>query len=241
MYLVVAALLAGWLAPVPGGVTRGFDLGDNPFEGGRHRGADFAAPMGTPVRATCAGRVAVAGRVGTSGGVVTIRCGPWRVTELPLATIAVRRGRSVREGERIGTAASSPGHAGLHLGVRGATARFGYVDPLRFLTSPTTAPPVGPAARPRKRAARPAPAPAARPAPAMGPAPAPAVRPAPAIWPVPAPAARPAPPPGSNPPAPWPVWAGLGLALAGAVGVAARGRPRSRRSPLPHARGEPVR
>jgi murein DD-endopeptidase MepM/ murein hydrolase activator NlpD len=219
--LLALALLSAWIAPVPSHVTRSFDLGADPFEGGRHRGADFAAQPGTPVRAACGGRVAIAGRVGTSGRLVTIRCGPYRVTALPLRALAVHPGEAVREGERIGTAARSPEHAGIHLGVRRASDRFGYVDPLRLLGRPHThAPPAGPLppAQPRMRDGRPPPAPepAARPAPATDGA-------------------------GSSPVAPWPVWAGLGLALVGAVGTAAVRVPRSRRSALARASPEQVR
>src|SRR5687768_11105753 len=95
-----AAAAERWLAPVSGGVTRGFAVGPDPFAGGQHRGADLAATPGATVRATCGGRVAVAGRVGTSGRVVTIRCGPWRVTHQPLADIAVAAGTNVARGER---------------------------------------------------------------------------------------------------------------------------------------------
>ena len=61
---------------------------------GRHRGIDLAAAPGTPVRAACTGPVAFAGRIGAAG-IVTLRCGPWRVTHMPLATIAVRGGAVV--------------------------------------------------------------------------------------------------------------------------------------------------
>jgi hypothetical protein len=140
---------AGWRPPVPGAVVRGFDLGANPFEGGRHRGADFAAGPGAPVRAPCAGRVVVARRVGSSGRVVTIRCGPWRVSHMPLTTMAVRPGQSLRRGALLGTAAASREHAGLHLGVRREGVRFGYVDPLRFLGKDVHPPLAGGRRRPR--------------------------------------------------------------------------------------------
>src|SRR5919197_554756 len=126
MRLAVLALLlfaapaqaAGWRAPVGGAVVRGFDLGRNPFEGGRHRGADFAASPGAVVRAPCRGRVVVAGRVGSSGGGVTLLCGRWRVSVLPLARLSVRRGAVTRPGSRVGTLAASRTHVGVHLGVR---------------------------------------------------------------------------------------------------------------------------
>jgi hypothetical protein len=149
----VLALALVLIAPVTGSVERGFDPG-RPFEGGRHRGVDLAAAPGAPVRAACAGPVAFAGRIGAAG-IVTLRCGQWRVTHMPLAAIAARG--VARRGAVIGTVARSHEHAGLHLGVRRDGTRFGYVDPLRFLAP--RSPPLGPAPPPRvvrpPRAARP--------------------------------------------------------------------------------------
>jgi murein DD-endopeptidase MepM/ murein hydrolase activator NlpD len=197
-----------WQAPVPGAVTRGFEPGP-PFEGAHHRGVDLAAPPGSVVRAACGGPVMVARRVGSSGRVVTVRCGPWRVSVLPLAQVAVREGATVARGARLGTAAAGQDHAGLHLGVRREGRRFGYADPLRFLgTEPLAPPPLGspPGARRSPHGPR-----------AGGP---PAVRPKPI-------------PAGSNPAgpplAPWPAWLGLALLLAGAAGAGVRrAAPRSR-------------
>lgn len=195
------ALALVLIAPVTGPVAQDFDPG-RPFEAGRHRGVDFAAAAGTPVRAACGGPVAFAGRIG-GAGIVTVRCGRWRVTHIPLATIT-GRGR-VASGTPIGTVAASSGHAGLHLGVRRDGMPFGYVDPLRFMAGPATPVPLGRA--PRGRGPRP-----------VGPAP-PVVRPAPGLT-------RP-PPTASSPLAPWPAWAGLALVLAGA-GVSLRLRIRTR-------------
>ena len=196
MRLLVMLIL---VAPVPGELSRGFDPG-RAFEGGRHRGVDLAAAPGARVRAACGGPVAFAGRVGSSGGVVVVRCGVRRVTHMPLATIAVRAGAAVRRGAPIGTLAASAGHAGLHLGVRQDGTRFGYEDPLRFLGRRTPPVPLGRAPRP-PRLARP-------PRPPGAPGPPRLVRPPPR--PV---AARPA---NSLPVAPWPAWVGLALVLAGA-------------------------
>ena len=221
---------AAWHSPVPGSVTRPFDLGSDPFEAGRHRGVDFSASPGTTVRAACAGPVAFAGTAGSSGRVVTVLCGPWRVTHMPLASIAVRQQATVREGAPLGTLAGSHEHAGLHLGVRRDGTRFGYADPLRFLAAGRpTAPPLGPAPRPT-RTPRPAPPrpPAPRP-PAPHPAPAPprpVAAPSRTLVPPRLVAAPPA-AAGSNrrpgPPfAPWPAWFGPG--------------PRAHRSRHPRAR-----
>jgi Peptidase family M23 len=227
-----APAVAAWRSPVPGAaVTRVFDLGSNPFEGGRHRGVDLAARHGDAVRAPCAGLVVVAGRVGTSGQVVTVRCGPWRVSHMPLARVAVRVGEAVGRGSPIGTAAPSRAHAGLHLGVRREGHRFGYVDPLRFLESVRHPPPLVPGP------------------PRLGPAPrarAPVLRrtefrsgPAGSKL-APTADSNPAPEPASYPgAAPWPAWLGLALVLGG-LGVRWRGAARGRRTPVRES-VEPVR
>jgi peptidase M23-like protein len=227
-----AASAERWVAPVGGTVTRGFSVGPNPFAGGQHRGADFAAGPGAAVRAACGGPVVVAGRVGASGRVVTIRCGAWRVTHQPLAEVAVAAGGRVARGTRIGTVAASRSHAGLHLGVRREGRRFGYVDPLRFLAPGRPPPPVLPRPRAVRRppAVRIAPPPSARVVAAPPSGVAAPVREG--AWPaIPAGAAR-------APVAPWPVWVGLGLLLAGA-GV--RWRLWRRREPLPRAVVQEVR
>lgn len=180
------------VAPVAGPVERGFD-GGRPYAAG-HRGVDLAAAPGTPVRAACGGPVVFAGRIGSSGGIVTLRCGPWRVTHMPLATISARG--SVRRGAVIGTAARSRAHRGLHLGVRREGVPFGYVDPLRFLAGASGPAPLARARRPARRIVRPPP-------------------PGPPRRLVRAPRPRPARAP-AQPFAPWPAWAGLALVLAGA-------------------------
>ncbi len=218
--LALAALTL--FSPVPGDVTRGFDYAGDPFAAGHHRGVDLAAAPGTPVRATCTGRVTFAGRAGASGRTVTIRCGRFSVTHLPLAALATATGATVRAGAMLGTAGTTRGHAGLHLGVREASDPLGYVDPAPLLH---TAPPPVPPATPRTKPRRPAPPP---PHPAPLPS-APLPRPAPAHH------------PGSSPLAPWPAWAGLALLLAGATGAGAAKRARKRRAVLAQPRAAPVR
>jgi hypothetical protein len=157
--------------------------------------------------------VVVAGRVGASGGVVTVLCGRWRVSVMPLATVDVRRGAAVAAGTRLGTLARSHDHAGLHLGVRRAGTRFGYVDPLRFLAParPLSPPPLGRAPRGRSR----------RPLLPLAPAPAVTARGVAA----------------SAPLAPWPAWAGLALVLAGlGLRLGARRRRASRLHAAAHDR-----
>jgi murein DD-endopeptidase MepM/ murein hydrolase activator NlpD len=162
MLLVTTVLLAAaatalptpavvWRRPVPGAVTRAFAYGPDPFRRGWHRGVDLAAAPGSVVRAACTGQVVTASDGGGVGaGVVTLRCGPWRVTHLPLASVTVQAGARIRAGSRVGTLARSAAHAGLHLGVRRADDRFAYVDPVPFLPEAKTRrgpPPALPLAR----------------------------------------------------------------------------------------------
>lgn len=201
--MLLAAALLVLVPPVQGPVVRGFDF-SGPYKPG-HRGVDLAAPPGAAVRASCAGSVAFAGAAGSNGRVVTLLCGRWRVTHLPLAGIAVREGARVGVGERLGTVGAGAGHAGLHLGVRRAGSRSAYVDPRRFIRR--AAPPLGPApppgGPPRARPLEPPPPAAAPPRPVSG-------------------------------PAPWPAWAGLALVLAGAgAGRQVRRRRVRTRSPAP--------
>lgn len=195
------ALAERWLRPVPGEVARPFayDRGA-PFTAGAHRGADLAAPAGTRVRAACAGRVVHAGAVAGRDEVVSVRCGDRRVSYLPLAQVAVAADENVRAGERLGTVA--PGHGGLHFGVRREGDPFAYEDPMALLPAP---------GRPFPSSPRP-------PTPRLAPRPPTARRAPPRLIPrtrAPLVAPRNAP---SSSPAPWPVWAGLTLLLAGAAG-----------------------
>jgi len=204
-----------WVRPVPGAATREFSLGADPFARGQHRGVDLAADFGARVRSACSGVVVFAGVLPELGRVVSVRCGRWRVSYLPLAVTLVPRGSMVAAQTSLGTV--GVGHEGLHVGVRREGRRFGYVDPLaRFGADPP--PPV--ALRP----------------PGLGRAPR-------ASQPRPLPFSRPTPVPARQASAdapslaPWPVWLGLALFLTGAAGsrTIARGRVR-RRAPMAASR-----
>jgi hypothetical protein len=237
--VLAAPAVAEWRRPVAGEVTRPFAYGPDFFRAGWHRGVDLAAPAGATVRAACTGRVATA-----RPGLVTLRCGPWRVTHLPLAAVSVRRGEAVTAGRPIGTLGSGSGagfgsragsgssagtrHAGLHLGVRRAGERFGYVDPLPLLRGSPPSPPV---AAPRR-------VPRAGPRPGRPPAPLAEPRRAPRPVPVPA-EVRVFRPAAARALAPWPAWAGLALLALGAAGSGVRIGLRRRRAhvrtPVPSA------
>jgi murein DD-endopeptidase MepM/ murein hydrolase activator NlpD len=227
-----------WARPVLGPLTRGFDVHGSPFAAGLHRGVDLEVPRGAAVGAPCSGRIVAAGRIGVSGRVVTVACGPWHATVMPLASVAVRRGAHVRAGRPVGTAAGARGgHAGLHFGVRRARERFGYVDPLRFMPAPHPWTPVGPRGQRDRPRRAPAPRPVTAPRPVA--APRPLARPRPVARPRSDPArpplVRPATAAARRPVAPWPVWAGVALLLAGAsTGGLVRRARRSREARARH-------
>lgn len=193
--------------------TRAGGVGGTPRSGGGVASAGAAGSGGV--------RGVVVGAAGSGGGVVTLRCGLWRVTHLPLATVSVRAGATVRAGARLGTLAASPAHDGLHLGVRQASDRFGYVDPLPFLEGggdlrgPPAAPPIGSRPHPSRRI--------------------PELPPADLFARVRVPAATPA-----RSLAPWPAWLGLALVLFGAFGGGAGIRLRRRRARVAMPAGEAV-
>ena len=246
---MLALVALALVSPVPGDVARGFAYAGDPFAAGHHRGVDLAARPGERVRAACGGRVLFAGRAGANGRAVTIRCGRFNVTHLPLATLATEAGATLPPGAQIGTAARARGHEGLHLGVRRATDPLGYIDPAPLLHAPQRpAPPAAPRTGP-PRPGPPPPHPEPLPStPAVRPAPA-APAPLPRAQPVPLPHAglpRAAPPqaarPGSSPPlAPWPAWAGLALLFSGAAGARTVRARRRRRAARPGPSPAPVR
>ncbi len=193
------AAARGWERPVEGAVLRAFAVGADRFAAGQHRGVDLAAPPGAPVRAACDGRVSFAGRVPGGGRTVSVRCGRFVATHQQLGAIAVRRGRVVIAGARIGTVGRARPSPQVHLGVRDVSTGA-YVDPLALLdgSAPAPLPPLGGA----RRAPPLGPAPPARRPLRVGPAP----RELPVVRPLAVPVV-------AVERLPWPVW--LGLALVG--------------------------
>lgn len=117
-----------WPPPVDGPVVRAFEPPAHPGGAG-HRGIDFAAPPGSPVRAVAGGTVTFAGPVAGSRHVVVGHPGGLRSSYSFLASLIVREGDEVAAGAVLGrSGGTGPGHrAGVvHFGVR---TRAGYVDP----------------------------------------------------------------------------------------------------------------
>jgi Peptidase family M23 len=136
----------GWQWPVRGPVLTPFRNGADPYAAGQHRGIDIGAPAGSPVLAATGGRVRFAGVAGSSGLTVSVRTadGRYDTSYLHLSAATVRKGDSVRAGQRVGavgtTGKRSVSAPHLHFGVREAGSRHVYLDPLGLLP-----PPPGPA------------------------------------------------------------------------------------------------
>jgi hypothetical protein len=129
-----------WTWPADGPVLRQFDLGDDPYAGGQHRGIDIGAAAGGPVLSPAAGAVTFAGTVPGGGRTLTIETSDgYAVTLLHLGTLRVEKGAGVAEGAAVATVGPSGEleHAEpyVHLGIRVGADPNGYRDPLLFLPS----------------------------------------------------------------------------------------------------------
>jgi hypothetical protein len=124
-----------WDPPVPGAVVREYQEPAALFGSG-HRGVDFSAAAGSPVRAANDGRVTFAGRVSGSLHVVVEHTGGIRTSYSFLSRVDVQEGDAVRRGEVLGTAGGTG--EGHRAGVVHFGARVGdrYFDPMR-LFAPT--------------------------------------------------------------------------------------------------------
>jgi murein DD-endopeptidase MepM/ murein hydrolase activator NlpD len=112
-----------------------------------HRGIDYGAPVGTPVRAVANGTVEFAGRQGGYGNVV-ILAHPNNITTLYAHLngfpAKVRKGARVSQGEVIGQVGMTGLTSGPHLHYEFRIAGQ-HVDPLRVALP--EAPPITPALR----------------------------------------------------------------------------------------------
>lgn len=106
------------MAPVDAPVASEFGFRRDPITRRRrlHKGLDFDADRGTPVRAAAPGRVVRARRKGAYGRVVVIDHGGGLTTVYAhLQRIRVRRGDLVPAGHIVGTVGSSGRTTGPHL------------------------------------------------------------------------------------------------------------------------------
>ncbi|MDR2662626.1 MAG: M23 family metallopeptidase [Treponema sp.] len=104
--------------PVRGRLSSYYGYRRSPFTGARsfHDGLDIAAPMGTPIKATMAGRVQSVGYDNVYGNFVIItHTAGYRTLYGHMNTIGTRSGAYVEVGSVIGTVGSTGQSTGPHL------------------------------------------------------------------------------------------------------------------------------
>ncbi|MFI2431697.1 peptidoglycan DD-metalloendopeptidase family protein [Streptomyces sp. NPDC018693] len=133
-----ARFTQAWVAPVETyEMSAGYGSGGARWAN-RHTGQDFAVPVGTPVRAVGAGRVA---RVACGGAfgmqVVLEHTGGYYTQYAHLASVAVDQGERVVAGQWIGQSGSTGNSTGphLHFEVRITPEMGSAVDPVAWLTA----------------------------------------------------------------------------------------------------------
>jgi murein DD-endopeptidase MepM/ murein hydrolase activator NlpD len=101
-------------------ISSGFSMRSHPISGGwkAHKGVDFAAATGTPIRATADGTIDFAGRKGGYGNFIEIK--HWASYTTAYAHLSrfakgIKRGTKVRQGDLIGYVGSTGWSTGPHL------------------------------------------------------------------------------------------------------------------------------
>jgi murein DD-endopeptidase MepM/ murein hydrolase activator NlpD len=123
-----AAAMQPYLRPVRGAILRHYEPPPTPYAAG-HRGIDMAAPVGTPVRAANDGIVAFAGPVAGRLFVSIDHADGIRTTYSFLSAVGVKKGQSVKRGDRVGASGTGDGSSPephLHFGAR---TGGDYIDP----------------------------------------------------------------------------------------------------------------
>lgn len=121
--------------PTPGDFTSPFGTHRlyNEVFWGRHTGIDLRGPMGTPILASGAGRVALAERLDIRGNHVIIDHG-WGIYTgySHLSEMHVTRGQYVQQGQILGLSGNTGRSSGPHIHWEVAVSGE-WVDPARFL------------------------------------------------------------------------------------------------------------
>lgn len=121
--------------PIHGWLSAGYGMRADPFTGERdfHPGLDISAEKGTPIFATAAGIVELAGRSGDYGNLVVVDHGYGLVTRYGhLSRFSVWVGRTVKRGDVIGYVGSTGRATGPHLHYE-VLANGKLINPLQLL------------------------------------------------------------------------------------------------------------
>lgn len=107
-----------FVTPARGEVTSRFGMRNHPITGERkmHNGMDIAAPTGTPVQSTRAGKVVSAGYEDGAGNFVVVdHGGGVKSKYFHLNEINVKEGQQLAAGQQLGTVGSTGDSTGPHL------------------------------------------------------------------------------------------------------------------------------
>lgn len=118
-------------------VTSGFAMRFHPIlkSWRAHKGIDYAAPSGTPIRSVGAGVVEFAGWQNGYGNAVEIRHGSGKSTFYAhMSRIDVKRGQRVEQGQNVGAVGSTGWSTGPHLHFE-FRVNGSHLDPRRLLAS----------------------------------------------------------------------------------------------------------
>ncbi len=110
--------LTGFIRPVEGYVSSPYGTRVDPFTQKKkfHKGIDIACPLGSPVRASAAGKVIFTGEKGGYGKLVIIEhAGGYRSYYGHLSKIEVSTGETVAQGKRIASSGQTGRATGPHL------------------------------------------------------------------------------------------------------------------------------
>lgn len=129
---------SGWVTPVETyELSAGFGSGGSRWAN-RHTGQDFAAPIGTPVRAVGEGRVVKVSCGGAFGIEIVIQhAGGYYTQYAHLAAVTVDQGERVTPGQWIGQSGTTGNSTGphLHFEVRVTPELGSAVDPVPWLSA----------------------------------------------------------------------------------------------------------
>ncbi|MEO3935135.1 peptidoglycan DD-metalloendopeptidase family protein [Dermatophilaceae bacterium Soc4.6] len=109
-------------------VTCDFHVPGHHWSAGYHTGRDYAAAVGTPVRATRAGTVVAVGSDRSYGTSVTVDSGGVHHLYAHLSSAQVRRGQAVAAGQRLGLSGATGNAFGPHLHYEERVSPFAYMN-----------------------------------------------------------------------------------------------------------------
>ncbi|MFD4234305.1 peptidoglycan DD-metalloendopeptidase family protein [Streptomyces sp. NPDC058542] len=123
-----------WAAPVNAPMSTPFGKKGSMWSSGAHTGLDFAAALGTAVKAVAGGKVAMAKSGGPYGNHIMVNHGGG-LTSLyaHLSRMLTSVGDTVKQGQKIGEVGSTGNSSGPHLHLE-ARVNGKAVDPMSYLT-----------------------------------------------------------------------------------------------------------